>query len=117
MGDDVIATTVVSTSTEVPGRTLNTARHNHFVIDSPSGPGEALATGEAFLSGISACGVTLVQAVANERDISIDRLSVSISGVRLASNPIDFDHIDVSFTYRGPSLQQAQDLTATWQAR
>jgi uncharacterized OsmC-like protein len=117
MSGDAISTTVTSTSTEVPGRTLNTARHNHFVIDSPNGPGEALSTGEAFLSGISACGVTLVQGVARERGVALDHLSVGITGVRLTSNPADFDHIDVSFMYRGPTLEEAQQLTATWQAR
>ncbi len=117
MADDVITTRVVSVSTEVYGRTLNQARHNHFVIDSPNGPGEALATGEAFLAGISACGVTLVQSVAKAEGIQLDRLEVDICGTRLASNPVDFAGIDVQFRYHGPSLGDAERLTETWKAR
>lgn len=117
MADDVITTTVNSVSTEVYGRTLNRARHNHFVIDSPNGPGEALATGEAFLAGISACGVTLVQGAAKAGAIPLDRLEVDITARRLASNPVDFAAIDVAFRYRGPTLAQAEELTAAWKAR
>jgi uncharacterized OsmC-like protein len=117
MADDLITTTVTSVSTEVEGRTLNRARHQHFVIDSPNGPGEALATGEAFLAGISACGVTLVQAAAKGEGIAIDRLEVDITGARLVSNPVDFHNIDVRFRYRGPSQADAERLTETWKAR
>jgi len=117
MSDDVITTTVTSTSTDVVGRTLNQARHNHFVIDSPSGPGEALATGEAFLAGISACGVTLVQGAARQAGVGLSRLRVDIAGVRRVDNPVDFHRIDVDFTYTGPSQDEAEQLTATWKAR
>src|SRR5713101_3055009 len=47
---DVKIDTVRSYSTGTPGRALNSARHNHFVLDSPSGPNEALTNGEAFLA-------------------------------------------------------------------
>ena len=117
MAEDRILTTVSSVSTEVYGRTLNKARHNHFVIDSPNGPGEALATGEAFLAGISACGVTLVEGAAKQEGISLDRLAVDITAARLVSNPVDFDRIDVHFTYRGPSQADAERLTDIWKAR
>lgn len=117
MPEDVIVTSVASVSTDVYGRTLNRARHNHFVIDSPNGPGEALSTGEAFLAGISACGVTLVQGAAKADGIRLDRLEVEINATRLASNPVDFAGIDVLFRYSGPSLADAEQLTATWKAR
>ena len=117
MPDDLITTSVTSTSTEVVGRTLNRARHNHFVIDSPSGPGEALSTGEAFLAGISACGVTLVQGAAKQAGIAIDRLEVDIAATRLAANPVDFHRIDVRFAYTGTTLAEAEQLTETWKAR
>lgn len=117
MAEDLITTSVTSTSTEVYGRTINQARHNYFVIDSPNGPGEALATGEAFLSGIAACGVTLVQGVAKAEGITLDRLSVAIRGIRLAANPVDFHQVEIDFSYRGPNQEQANHLTETWQAR
>ena len=117
MAKDLMSTSVTSTSTEVGGRTLNTARHNHFVIDSPHGPNEALTTGEAFIAGIAACGVTLVQGAAATESITLDRLSVAITSYRPEASPEDFDHIDVEFTYAGPSQQQAETLTEIWKAR
>ena len=59
--EEVKVDTVRSYSGGLPGRALNQARTNHFVIDSPSGPHEALSSGEAFLAGVSSCGVTLIE--------------------------------------------------------
>lgn len=110
-------TSVSTVSTETKGRVINTARHNHFVIDSPTGPGEALSTGEAFLAGISACGVTLVQGVAAADGVPIERLEVDITSVREPDNPYDFASIDVAFVYRGTPKADAERLTETWKAR
>ena len=77
----------------------------------------ALLTGEAFLAGISACGVTLVQGAAKEAGIPLEKLTVAIEGARLKSKPADFHHVDVHFTYRGPNQAQAKELTEIWQAR
>lgn len=110
-------TSVTSVNTEVYGRTLNTARHNHFVIDSPNGAGEALGTGEAFLAGISACGVTLVEGAAKAEGLTYDRLAVDITSYRSAENPVDFDHIDVAFTYRNIAQADAEKLTEIWKSR
>ena len=115
--DTLTSTSVTSTSTDTFGRTLNTARHNHFVIDSPHEPAEALSTGEAFLAGISACGVTLVQGAARDEEITVNRLSVEITSYRSEAEPSDFHHIDVELTYAGPSLEQAETLTEIWKSR
>ena len=56
MSDDEIRYSTISRSTEVSGRTITSARNNHLVIDSPSGPNEAITTGEAFAAGIAAYG-------------------------------------------------------------
>lgn len=53
MAGDVKVDTVRSRSSGVPERALNSARLHHFVLDSPSGPNEALTNSEAFLVGIS----------------------------------------------------------------
>lgn len=117
LADDRIAYSVTSTSTETYGRTINKARHNYFVIDSPNGPHEALSTGEAFLAGIAACGVTLVQGAAKQAGIPMTRLEVEIEGVRLKVKPEDFDHLNIQFTYSGTTQEQAKELTEIWQAR
>ena len=117
MSDDEIRYEMTSYSTEVVGRTLNSARNNHFVIDSPSGPGEALWTGEAFLAGIAACGVTLVQSIAKEQGAALGPLSVNIAGVRLKSKPADFSRMDVKFEFRQTDPKVAEDLVEGWKSR
>ena len=111
------STTVTSTSTATKGRVINSARHNHWVIDSPSGPAEAVSTGESFLAGISSCAVTLVQAVAAAEGVALGPLSVEVSSYRAADRPYDYDHIDVSFRYEGLALTDAERLTEQWKAR
>jgi uncharacterized OsmC-like protein len=51
-------------STDVFGRVLCSARDHHFVIDGPvanGAPGEELTPAEAFLAGVGACAVELIQ--------------------------------------------------------
>jgi uncharacterized OsmC-like protein len=117
MAEELTPTSVTSRSTATPGRTLNTARHNHFVIDSPYDPAEALSTGEAFIAGIASCGVTLVQGAAKNEEIELEHLSVAVTSYRSDANPADFHHMDVEFTYTGPSLEEAEKLTEIWRSR
>ena len=63
MSTEFLSTKVHSATVGVPGRSINQARDQHFVIDSPT-IGSALASGEAFLAGVSSCGVTLVERAA-----------------------------------------------------
>ena len=117
MADDVTITTVTSVSTATKGRVINSARHNHWVIDSPSGPGEAVSTGESFLAGLSSCAVTLVQAVAATDGVTVGPLSVEVSASRHSDKPFDYDHIDVAFHYHDLPLAEAELLTEKWKAR
>lgn len=117
MADKATATTVTSASTATKGRVINSARHNHWIIDSPTGPGEAVSTGESFLAGLSSCAVTLVQAVAVSEGISLGPLSVDVSSYRTPDKPYDYDHIDVSFRYQDLPLVDAERLTEQWKLR
>jgi uncharacterized OsmC-like protein len=117
MGDDVRIDTVRSSSSGIPGRALNSARTQHFVLDSPSGPNEALTTAEAFLSGISACGVTLIEKYASESGVPVTRMGVTIHGARNAAGPAEFRSIDVSFEIAGVDQRQAEELVDVWKAR
>jgi uncharacterized OsmC-like protein len=117
MADDVTVTAVSSVSTATKGRVINSARHNHWVIDSPSGPAEAVSTGESFLAGLSSCAVTLVQAVAAAEGVALGPLSVEVSSYRVADKPYDYDHIDVAFRYEDLSLAAADKLTELWKER
>jgi uncharacterized OsmC-like protein len=117
MADEVKIDTVRSHSSGVVGRALNSARTHHFVLDSPSGPNEALTTAEAFLSGISACGVTLIEKHAHDTGIPLRSLDVTIQGLRNLANMADFQSIDMRFDMVGVDQAQAEALAATWKAR
>jgi uncharacterized OsmC-like protein len=105
---------VRSRSTDVPGRTLNQARTNHWVIDSPSGPNEAVTTGESFLAGISACGVTLIELHAQQKGLPFGGLAVGIEGVRTEASMPDFATLDVHFEFSGISREQAAYYVDVW---
>lgn len=114
---DVTIDTVRSTSSGTLGRSLNSARSQHFVLDSPSGPNEAVTNGEAFLAGISSCGVTLIEKYAADNGIALHSMQATIEGVRSKAEPNRFQAINVSFELRGVDQAQADHLVATWQDR
>ena len=103
-----------SRSTNVPGRTLNQARTNHWVIDSPSGPNEAVTTGETFMASISACGVTLIELHAQQKGLPFGALEVGIEGVRTEASMPDFAQIDIHFAFTGVSHEQAAYYVDVW---
>ena len=106
--------TVSSKTTDVPGRTLNSARTNHWVIDSPSGPNEAVTTGESFMSGIAACAVSLVEMHTVRNSLPFGTLHVAVDAVRTDESWPEFSNIDVHFTYTEITDAQAADYTKTW---
>lgn len=103
-----------SKTTDVPGRTLNTARTNHWVIDSPSGPNEAVTTGESFVAGIAACGTSLIELHAQRGSLPFGTLEVAIDGVRTDESWPDFANIDVHFTFTGITTEQAGEYVEVW---
>ena len=109
--------TVRSYSTGTPGRALNSARHNHFVLDSPSGPNEALTNGEAFLAGVSSCGVTLIEKYALEQKVPVKGMQVAIEGIRSNAEPNRFQGVNVSFEIWGVTQGQAEELVEVWKSR
>jgi uncharacterized OsmC-like protein len=117
MAEDVKIDTVRSASSGVLGRSLNQARHQHFVLDSPSGPNEALTNGEAFLAGISSCGITLIEKYADEQKIPLEKMECRIEGVRSNAEPNRFQAINVSFTLAGVDQPQAEHLVGVWRDR
>ena len=117
MAEDLKIDSVRSTSSGTIGRSLNSARTNHFVLDSPSGPGEAVTNGEAFLAGISSCGVTLIEGYAKQNAIPLVRMEARIDGIRNLAKPNEFQAIDIHFELQGVDEKQAGHLVATWQDR
>src|SRR5215211_3576095 len=80
-GERYLVNSVHSYSSGTVGRSLNTVGHHHFVIDSPT-LGEEITSGDAFLAGISSCGVNLVERAAQELGVPVQRTEVTIDGLR-----------------------------------
>jgi uncharacterized OsmC-like protein len=105
-------------STDVFGRVLCNAREQHFVIDGPTWngcPGEALTPGEAFLAGIAACGVELIQVIAAEDELAVGTVEVSIHGIVDREHPVRedvtvFNRVRMRFNIEGVSDEQAASL-------
>ena len=111
--DDLVVNRVRSASTATPGRSISQVRDRQLVIDEPThlgGPGEEVTPADAFLAGVSACGVLLVQGRARETAVRLEKIEVNLEAVRRRSDTSVFQRIDMSFQFTGPSPQQADQL-------
>jgi uncharacterized OsmC-like protein len=102
------AYSIRSSSSGKVGRALNQIRNHHIVVDSPS-IGEEITSGEAFLLGVSACGVTLVEGAARELGFPVQHTEVTIEGYRAEGRPA-FERVDMRFVFTGPTQEQAETL-------
>jgi uncharacterized OsmC-like protein len=110
--------TVRSSSSGSVGRAVSHARGQRLVLDSSTKPqADALTNSEAFLAGISSCGVTLIEGHAQETGVALRHMDVTIEGVRTAADPARFARISMTFEMAGVSQAQADELLATYQRR
>jgi len=117
MDDGVKVETVRTRSIGEPGRALNHARMHAFVLDSSSGPGEGLTNSEAFLAGISSCGVTLIEKYAVRAGAPVARMEVTIAGARSDADPGRFQSIEMRFEIHGVDQPTAEALVEVWRDR
>lgn len=117
MAERFLVNAVRSTTTNVHGRTLNSAGVHHFIIDGPSRPNEEIVSIEAFLAGISSCATHLMEDFADEEGIRLERASVNIQAARPADEPSRFDHIDLRIELIGPTQEQAEHLVERFKGR
>ena len=117
MDSQLMTDTVRSRSIGMPGRALNSAREQHFILDSSSGPSQALTNSEAFLAGISSCGVTLIEKYAMETRAPMTSVEVRIAGMRSRSDPAHFHSIEMRFDLHGVGKQEAEHLVGIWRSR
>jgi uncharacterized OsmC-like protein len=113
MSDQDIVNTVRSASSGTPGRSINAIGRHTIAIDSPQ-LAEEITSGEAFLAGISSCGVNLVERVAREESIVVSRVEVTIEGRRARARPSDFASISLQFRLTGPTQTQAKYLVGRY---
>lgn len=112
-------------STSTFGRVLCSARTHHFIIDGPVAngcPGEELTPPEAFLSGVAACGVELVQVIAREQSVPIGDVAVRIHAVVDRSRPVRpdvtlFNAVRLRFTLSGVPRDRASGLIEQFKKR
>ena len=116
--------TVRSYSTGTNGRSITSARANHFVVDDPDyvgGPNEAITAGEAFFSGLTACAVLMVERVARDRQYPLRWLDVSLDATRdmEAVHEVHslYDRVHMRFELTGVSDDQAQELVEVYKRR
>jgi uncharacterized OsmC-like protein len=117
-GDELVVNRVRSSTTDTPGRSVSRVRSHELVIDEPihaGGPGEQITPAEAFLAGVSACGVLLVQGKARETKVRLDQVAVDIEAVRHRSDTSVFQRIDMVFRFSGATRAQAVELVKHYQ--
>ena len=111
--DDLVVNRVHSESTATPGRSISQVRDRELVIDEPThlgGPGEEITPADAFLAGVSACGVLLVQGRARDTAVGLKKIDVNLEAVRHRLDTSVFQRIDMTFRLAGPSQAQAVEL-------
>ena len=110
--------TVRSSSSGVRGRAVSLARNARLTLDSSSRPQpDALTNSEAFLAGISSCGVTLIEMYAHETGVPLSSMNVTIEGTRTAADPARFASVTMRFELVGVSQAQAEHLVETYRGR
>lgn len=117
MPDDLIIHTATSRNTLVYGRTLNSARAHHFIIDGARDPNEELTPVEVFLSAVSACCVQWVEQFAREDGVDLRHIEVSITSTRTAAEFNRFQSIEMVVKGDGPSLREMEDFVERFRRR
>lgn len=115
---DIKIETVRSSSSGVIGRASSVARGQRLVLDSSTRPQpDALTNSEAFLAGISSCGVTLIEMHAHQVGIPLTHLEVTIEGMRTAAEPARFARVSLTFRLGGVTAAQGERLVETYRSR
>jgi uncharacterized OsmC-like protein len=109
---------VRSSSSGMIGRAVSRARGHQLALDSSSRPqADAFTNSEAFLAGVSSCGVTLIEGHAKDSGIPMTGINVTIEGARTAAEPHRFANVTMTFEIAGVSQVQAEELVATYRGR
>src|SRR5687767_5796168 len=110
--------TVRSSSSGLVGRAQSEARGALIHLDSSSHPKtDALTNSEAFLAGVSSCGVTLIEGHAQDTGVPLRGMTVTIEGVRTEAEPNRFANVKMTFELRGVTQAQANTLVETYRGR
>lgn len=109
---------ILSSSSGTVGRAVSRTRGQKITLDSSAHPQtDALTNSEAFLAGISSCGVTLIEGYAQEEGVPVESMNVSIEAVRPAADPARFERISMTFEFAGIGQAQAEELVEVYRHR
>ena len=101
------------------GRAICNARTHHWVADD--GGGDAVYSGELFLSGITACAVNMVERIALTDQAPLDFMEVSAEAYRDPNAaPADltlYADVRIHFKIWGVDDDQGNYLVDTWKKR
>ena len=110
--------TIRSSSSGIIGRAQSVARGQTLRLDSSARPQpDALTNSEAFLAGVSSCGVTLIEGYAKENGLPLRHMDVVIEGVRTAAAPNRFASVLMTFELAGVTQPQAESLVEVYRQR
>lgn len=108
---------VRSYSTNTFGRCNSAMGNHHFVVDHAvyqEGPGEQPGPIDYFLSGITACGVLMLERRARQRGVPLESIDVGLEAYRREAaegpGPTTLKSIAIRFELVGPTEGQAQEL-------
>src|ERR1051326_2257217 len=112
-------------STDTFGRVLVSSRDQHLIVDGPVAngcPGEAITPAEIFLGGVAACGVELIQVLAQQQNVPLKFVPWAIDAMQGASAPVRpdvnlFNEVNLRFTLGGVSQEQGKDLVERFRRR
>jgi uncharacterized OsmC-like protein len=112
-------------STETVGRVICHARDQYLVVDglAESGcPSEAINPAEVFLAGVAACGVELMQVLAKQQGVPLQRMAVDIRGTQDRSRPVRPNLAVINSVYlqvrmKGVTEQQGKGLVEAFKSR
>jgi uncharacterized OsmC-like protein len=127
MNSPLVTGTATSRLTNQPGRTIVSARGNHFVVDSPAplgGPNEELNPIDLLLGALATCGTFVCEAVAQEMGIPLHGVTVTAAGDFDPRGLCGTEAIDprmqgfrVRLALSGPSEEQGAALADAFRAR
>ena len=119
MANLTLAYAASTNSSGIEGRAICNARTNHWVSDD--GGGDAVYSGELFLSGISSRAVNMVERLARTDNIVLEWMEVSLESYRDASADHGeltlYDAIRIKFEMWGVEDEDALNLVELWKKR
>jgi uncharacterized OsmC-like protein len=116
---------IAARSTPIFGRVMVSARNHHIIVDGPVQnrcPGEEITPPELFLSAVAACGVELVQVIADDEKKKIDSVEVKVHGIvdrgkQTRTDVTTFNRVELDFVISGTDGQTAAALVEGFKRR